>query len=529
MLLASVALPLALSLLASYGLNERSIATDLQRVAEASARRASGILDDGRALLADLDQQTAGDCGQPDMAALRLAGFADLHYREAGLIRSGQLVCTSFERFDPPWSLPLDYLRRPAVYTDGAFELREPQPTRLGGRSLVAMWWQDRERLDYLNLLLDLDQFAELIESFQQIDGAVYLIDQAGRPPLRVAGSPLDDANPRQTGLQRGADGSLYVAAHASPYPFAVVARLSAAGVGSRWAQQARPAALLGVALTLAALWLLRRLFPRRDDLIDDLDRAIRRHELVLFFQPVVDGYTGSVLSAEALVRWQHPQRGLIYPDSFIELAERHGLIGAITERVLALAKDALERLPAGLRLAVNVPPGLLLGGQLSRLVDRVFGADGSLERITLELTERELVEYTDPRALEQLQSLAARGAKISLDDFGTGYSGLSHLRHLKPQQIKIDRSFIRAMGSEAVTAALVDAIVVMTETLGVDLVAEGVESAEQRQHLLFLGVQAQQGWLYARAMPLAELLTWLANAPIDHNPSRARAASAPG
>lgn len=522
-ILAALALPLAASLVSSYWLARSSALRDLGQLANASAVRAARIFDEGRRKLEEMERQLQGDCGAPDIDVLRRAGFESLYFREAGLVRRGTLLCTSFETFAVPLNLPSDYLRRRPIFSDGNFDVLEPQPTVLGGRSMVLLRFSDRSRFDYNNLLLNLDQFSEIVEYFQSIEGAIYIVDPQRPAPLQIAGTAPARFDPRVPGQHVTADGSLVVIAHARPYPIASIVSLSGSELLQRWQTQAQPAALFGFAITTLVLLLLRRWLPAGNDIADELRRAIRHGELELHFQPVIDGYTQRVLSAESLLRWRHPARGLLLPDYFLPAAERAQLMGELTSYVLRMVRDAITTLPAPLRIAVNVPPAMLRDGSLTRAVNACFGEQAPLDRLTLEITERELIEFADSQAVDHVEALAARGAKISLDDFGTGFSGLSHLRHLRPQQIKIDRSFIRALGSEAVTAALVDAVVAMTDTLGVELVAEGVETEAQRELLLLRGIHAMQGWLYAKAMPLDNLRAFieLRNAGQPSEPSQ--------
>lgn len=507
----ALGLPLAVSLATSWWLTRKALGDDIDRLAEASARRAAAILDEGRRTLADLDAVIAGDCGSGDITALRLAGYTSLHYREAGLIRNGEVRCTSFETFDPPIVIPPDYMRRDPVYRDGRYALKPAQPTLLGGRSMIAVYYTNDSTVDYVNLLLDMGQFAEALSYFVSVQGYAFLVDNPPRAPEQLTGgTPPPDLDPRNEGVVASADGGMVAVRHAHPYPIAIVVRASAEVAAARWAEQARPAALLGVLLTAASLLLLRRWWPRLADEALALQRGLQKGQFVLHYQPVVDGRDGRARSAEGLLRWNHPERGLVYPDAFITQAERHGLMPALTTACLAQVQRDLARLPADFRLAVNIAPSLLREGQILTLIDDTLGAGTPLDRLTFEITERELIEYADGAAIHTVERLAARGACIALDDFGTGFSGLSHLRHLRPRQIKIDRSFIRAMDTEAVTAALVDGIVAMTDSLGVELVAEGVETAAQRDHLLQRGIVAQQGWLYAKAMPLEGLLALL-------------------
>ncbi|MGQ0798601.1 MAG: EAL domain-containing protein [Pseudomarimonas sp.] len=510
----ALAIPLGASLAASYLLTQHNVALDLERLSSANARRVEAIFDQAAASLARLSQTSTGDCSEADLEALRQAVYSDLYFREAGLLRNGHLHCTSFHHYQPPIEIPAAYLSERAVFVDGAFEIWLPQPTLLGDQSLVVVHFLDRARLDYVNLLLNERQFVEGVKHFGEVQGLALLAstDAVFRLGSDGAASATWVPDALEPGIHSDQTHGVVAIAKAGRYPLYLLARMPAQAVRNQWAAESRPATLIGFALSLVAALLLSRRLPPEREAVRDLRLGLRGGEIVAYFQPLIDARSGRVLGAEALARWQHPQRGWVPPDVFAPLAERSGLIEALTLSVLAKVAEARRRLPRELRLAVNLSPSLLQDGSLERLLDEAFGATASLDGLVLEITERQLIEYTSGTAAASVARLAARGAKVSLDDFGTGYSGLSHLRHLTLHELKIDGSFVRALDTEAVTASLVDGIAAMAERLGLELVAEGVETAAQRDQLLARGIFIQQGWLYAKAMPLGEFVRFLAS-----------------
>ncbi len=238
-----------------------------------------------------------------------------------------------------------------------------------------------------------------------------------------------------------------------------------------------------------------------------ELRHAIQAGQLCLHYQPKVDVRNCQIVGAEALVRWQHPQRGLILPGRFISLAEENGLIVPLTDWVLQAACTSLRRwADAGLRavpLSVNLPASSLADGrlleQLDALMQRYALQPSSL---MIELTETMLMRDA-ASAIEALGRLRARGYGLSLDDFGTGYSALSYLKRLPVSEIKIDRSFITDVARGGRDGALAAAVITLGSELGLQVVAEGVETAEQSEFLLGRGCVLQQGYLYARPLPL--------------------------
>ncbi|RBY76554.1 GGDEF-domain containing protein [Blastococcus sp. TF02-09] len=245
----------------------------------------------------------------------------------------------------------------------------------------------------------------------------------------------------------------------------------------------------------------------RRAALAQDVCGAAANGELEVHYQPTVRLTDGRTTGFEALVRWNHPERGLIPPAEFIPLAEETGDIVAIGAWVLreALRQGAVWTAETGmpLRMAVNLSPRQFHdGGNVTELVAAALAESGfPAEQLTLEVTEGVLVRDGDA-VVAQLESLRALGVRIAIDDFGTGFSGLSYLRHLPADIIKIDRSFVTDLprGRSAVT--LITSIVELARTLGLDIVAEGVETEDQRRTLADLDCGSAQGYLFARPKP---------------------------
>jgi diguanylate cyclase (GGDEF)-like protein len=253
----------------------------------------------------------------------------------------------------------------------------------------------------------------------------------------------------------------------------------------------------------------------RRLAVVTALREALASGAIGLAYQPKVDSATGAVTGIEALARWTHPALGAIFPDEFIPLAEASGLLGELTTSVLRqgmLACRGWQRRAPRAGVAVNVSADTVLDPHFVTEVTDLLAEIGSPpELLTLELTESVLV--TDPQlATERLSELRALGVKISVDDFGTGYSSLTYLKGLPVNEVKIDKTFVRGIVAEPADRAVVRAVVDIAHTLGVRVVAEGVETPEQHDILRDLGVDELQGFLHARPMPAADTLKWLRN-----------------
>ncbi|HEX6675360.1 MAG TPA: EAL domain-containing protein [Actinomycetes bacterium] len=257
----------------------------------------------------------------------------------------------------------------------------------------------------------------------------------------------------------------------------------------------------------------LDRHSPRRLALLGELRRAIEQGQLVLHYQPKVDAHSGAVLGVEALVRWQHPEHGLIPPAEFIPLAERTGLITPLTHYVLDAALHQCRdwrRAGHELAVAVNVSARRLLDLAFPDEVAATLATWGvPPELLIVEITESTLM--ADPtHALEVLGRLNDMGVQVAIDDFGTGYSSMAYLKSLPVHELKVDRSFVSQMTSSTRDAVIVRSTVDLGRNLGLRVVAEGVEDPATRDELDALGCDAIQGFYVCRPVPPDELLRWL-------------------
>jgi diguanylate cyclase (GGDEF)-like protein len=264
------------------------------------------------------------------------------------------------------------------------------------------------------------------------------------------------------------------------------------------------------------------QIFLRRFQLVTQFRQALESGEVYLNYQPKVALPSRQVLGVEALVRWQHPEYGLLPPDEFVPAVEATGLIGSltsfVTERALTKVRDWLDR---GIRMsvAVNLSVRNLDDEHFPDLVaDALARHDVPAELLTFELTESGVM--SDPeQALPVLRRLHALGVVLAVDDFGTGYSSLAYLRQLPVDEVKIDKSFVLGMGSDLGDLAVVRSIVELGHSLGLIVVAEGVEEDAARDQLVEMGCHVAQGYLISRPLSEERLEAWL----------RARTVSVPG
>jgi diguanylate cyclase (GGDEF)-like protein/PAS domain S-box-containing protein len=238
-----------------------------------------------------------------------------------------------------------------------------------------------------------------------------------------------------------------------------------------------------------------------------DLRAALQLGGFEVYYQPLVDLPSGEIRAFEALLRWSHPERGMIQPGDFIPVAEETGLIGAIGAFALRQACVDATAWPDGIKVAVNLSPLQFRSGNLLRTVmDALEDAGLAPQRLELEITETLLLEHNES-VLATLHALRALGVRIAMDDFGTGYSSLSYLRSFPFDKIKIDRSFVRDLSSNSESQAIVRAVVSLGSSLGITITAEGVESERDLEKLRAEGCTQVQGFLFSVPRPQREIL----------------------
>jgi EAL domain-containing protein (putative c-di-GMP-specific phosphodiesterase class I) len=246
------------------------------------------------------------------------------------------------------------------------------------------------------------------------------------------------------------------------------------------------------------------------------LKQALDERQLELVYQPLVMLRTGATIGFEALVRWRHPEYGIIMPDRFIDLAEKEGLINRLTDYVLELAvKEACAWQKPGVDtfVSVNVSATNIVAELPDRLSSICADHAAAPRLLRLELTETAAMGK-HALMLEVLTRTRLKGFRFAIDDFGTGYSSLVQLHRLPFSELKIDRGFVSGLGSSEEAKIIVGAIVNLGQSLKLELVAEGIETEEQMKSLMAMGCQSGQGYLFSRAMPPSQIPDWLSKHP---------------
>jgi PAS domain S-box-containing protein len=254
--------------------------------------------------------------------------------------------------------------------------------------------------------------------------------------------------------------------------------------------------------------------------------RSLERGDFLPYFQPYVVLRTGKLRGFELLARWKHPVHGWVSPDDFIPAAERDGWIGALTRELLREGFAAMAVVPRDLCLSVNISPLQLHDLSLPEQIRHIAEGTGfSLNRLMIEITESALMDNLEASRVVA-KKLKDMGCKLALDDFGTGYSSLSQLRSLPFDELKVDRSFVKSMTEERESRKIVVSVVGLGQSLGLITVAEGVETQEEAEMLLWLGCEQAQGWLFGRPVPREDLAGAVnaARPKIQHSRSSSRA-----
>ncbi|WP_159880340.1 MULTISPECIES: EAL domain-containing protein [Aquitalea] len=293
-------------------------------------------------------------------------------------------------------------------------------------------------------------------------------------------------------------------------YPLAIVMDYSMTNLLMERLSQEPDQLILLLLFSATFSWSFHRLLLRSGAPSRELQRAVRQQEFIPYLQPLVDTQHLQWCGVEVLMRWQHPVDGMVLPELFIPFAESTGHIVAMTRSLMqqTAAQLGMLSLPAGFQISINVSAAYVADGSLPADCAAFLSAfpPGNI-LLTLELTERELIT-TGPQTDAQLQQLHDLGVRIAIDDFGTGHSSLSYLQKLDVDELKVDRSFVAGIGSDSLSADILDSILQLAAKLGLAVVAEGVETLQQEDYLCRHGAHLLQGYRYARPMSITDFLS---------------------
>ncbi|MDP3293879.1 MAG: EAL domain-containing protein [Nevskia sp.] len=495
-------LPAGLMLAVTYVQATTAASERLDQYAAVLENHADEIFGTAETVLRTIASTIDRSCSAASVDTLRKAVYNSLYFREAGLIYRSAVQCTSVRV--PETSMLINNADL-LIWPTTGIHIAAPDLTLEDEVSITVLHGIDRAPGVAVILMLNPRQLLEPARAAIGEQQIALRIERSDGRVLSRAGSLLvSDDDPA----------SLISSRSFKHYPLRAIVAGNRDALIAGWWQNATLFVLLGLGLSLP-LFLLLAYADRRERSMDaQLSDALENNELHVHYQPIHETGSLRAVGAEALLRWQHPQRGMILPGVFVPVAEASGLINPLTDwlmrRVAADLESGLADRP-DFYITVNLSPAHFSDAELPERVRRIFGKACAARRLVFEVTEREMLSSSDDLARSVIDSLRRDGARVALDDFGTGYSSLRYLGQFHFDLLKIDKAFIDAIGTESITAGLVGDMVTMARRLGLATVAEGVETAEQLDHLRGIGVDYVQGWYLSRALPLDELLAYLA------------------
>jgi sensor c-di-GMP phosphodiesterase-like protein len=475
---------------------------DLKAFAAKALIRAELVTYQAIGAIGDIDRIPGDACTPVYLDELRRISFDYRYIQDAGVFSHGKYVCS-------------------ALLGDARMRGLALPPADWQSRDGYQFWFHQKNPLDTPrdDILVGRDGQYVSIDPQSYVD----VIDQEGRPIAAVN---------TETGtlfaMSPGADGHelldawkhagkvdskhwLYAVAHSTSRPLGVVVKAPRRSLLAGWKKLLAGWLSVGVLAGGAAGWFAFRLLSRQLSLPALLERAIRREQLDVQYQPIIRLADDECIGVEALVRWKLDGKN-ISPDVFVPMAEEQGLIQPLTDLVLDKALDELGPLlreRPGFHVSINLAAADLQTDRfLQVLAARLAGTGIPARQIHLEATERSFLDADATR--QTIAAFRSAGHTVYIDDFGTGYSSLSYLQNSKVDVLKIDKSFIDTIDQQAASSIVAPHIIAMSHALGLEIVAEGVEHVWQADYLKQRGVQYGQGWLFAKAMPAGSLIEYL-------------------
>ncbi|MEV5117202.1 EAL domain-containing protein [Stenotrophomonas indicatrix] len=493
----AAAVPIAVMVYATW---DRAVSVEQQRlhaIAERSLRRTEVSYQEALAALKSAEATVLPPCGAEHIQRMQTLVMTTPSSDQMGYFEGGKLRCTSWGVFQQDVDQPTpDH-----VTSDGVGITVDVRPEASGRRPMLSMMYGSYDVLVDPRRFVDVIVDPDVRLALASPDGRL-LTQQDGMDPallqqlLREPGEGLD----RDT---------LYASARSGEW--LAIATAPRTALAATFRQQAWLFVPLGLLMAAAGAGLVIWLSRRRLSMRGELGIAIRRRELYLHYQPIIELDTGICVGAEALVRWQRPDGTQVRPDLFIPLAEEAGMIAAITDLVIENVVADMRELLAEDRsahIAINLAAEDISSGRALKVISQRMAGSGILpQQIWLEATEHGFLDID--RARTMLAAARRAGHSVAIDDFGVGYSSLQYLQQLPLDALKIDKSFVDAIGTESATSPVTPHIIGMARELGLWLVAEGVETEAQLAYLHSQHVQFGQGWLFSRPLPRDEFIAF--------------------
>ncbi|WP_219118219.1 EAL domain-containing protein [Janthinobacterium sp. UMAB-56] len=498
-----VAAPLSLAFYLSSARAEQGQQERLRLLAGYALERAQRSIASAGAALRSADALDLPPCSEAHIQQLRRISITTRSIDDIGYVENGMLKCTSTGIEETRIAVtPAEFILDNGLGLD--FNLR---PVVSGGKRMVGLTYRAYKVLvdpaRFTDVIIDADiQMAMAIDK-----GGV--LDTLHHPDPALVQSLL-------SGQPAAGDAAYDASIHALLYRDGLTAVMIEPRSKLNDRLRREQLLLLPLGLLMAAfivgivVWLSRR----RLSLMGELRIAIDRREFFVHYQPIIALDTGVCVGAEALIRWRRPDGSMIRPDLFIPVAEDGELILPITDQVIAcVIADMRAALLAdrALHIAINLCASDIETGRVLDVLERSLAGTGiEAQQIWLEATERGFINVEAARAT--IEKARARGHAVAIDDFGTGYSSLSSLQNLPLDALKIDKSFVDTIGTDAATSSVTPHIIDMARSLNMLIVAEGIETQQQADYLLERKVEFGQGWLFAKALPAQEFLAFYAS-----------------
>lgn len=468
----------------------------------------SRLVNGARSKLQILDQSTQGEVSSQTAALLRRLVLESTMFREAWMVKDGRLACSDIGVLESPPSMD------PSLCQLGPIgEVRVLRQVSHGDRAASIIINYNTGKDYFLALSIPTQSVGEIMRYGDRNDNqAVFFMRQDGVVLDQSVNAELKASPPAKVpppGLSE-TEGELIYSRVVPGYNYMAVAVFPKRALWSLWIQSLPFYGGLAIVLALCfflAAWVTN---AQTLSLESELREAARLRQVIAHYQPILNLKTGKCAGMEVLMRWQHPQRGLVPPLAFIPEAERTGVITELTECMMVRALEELvpvfKAFPH-LHAAINIPVQTLTNPSFPAHVDRLIKGRFSYKNISFELTES--TSLTDS-ALGQLRVMKDLGIRLAVDDFGTGYSNLRYLSLFPFDFLKVDKAFVDGITNESKSSGLVDQIVSIGRACGMELIAEGIEHSVQADYLRNLGVEFGQGFFFAKPMPIHELIEWV-------------------
>ena len=506
-------LPTVILLVISYFQAIASAKENLEGIIKTATIKTDQLLADADAILhrSKIDLQDADT--QTAVKILQRQIYNDFRFREAGVINpKGLLILSSLGVVNPP--IPISPTKARFDPSNLDLQLLGLGRTQIMEEQSIVLILRGSGKIGSIYLLVDPVVLTNFLEAIPELDlGANGFIGFMSRDEhiLSAMGTPPQDI---VYSGQNPSFNALRIARTTKDGNITIVGEIDRKWVLRYWLQNL----FIGVPFTVLISGALSYLFIRQvrqaNTLDNELKRGLAQNEFEVHYQPIIDLKTRQCVGSEALLRWRHPQRGLVYPGLFIPIAEQTGLIVPMTEWLLEKViqdRAILETKFQQLYTAVNLSPTQLNRGDVDRLIQTLRAAnDRSKAMITFEITENKLVEEQGQVVQDAIARLKQWGSRFAIDDFGTGYSNIAYLQRLDIDQLKLDQLFIKGLEHSNNIAQIVDGLIDFGNRIGLTIVAEGIETEMQYQYLKDRGVRYGQGWLFSRALPFEEFERFL-------------------